>query len=253
MRIFNSEIEAIKNNKKIENKLMIISLYMELFNYITANVEEFFSLQYTTFMQTTLKSVAESISMEEDKPISTEQFMKEFLALLKMNKLSNEPKIKSVIDTFEANLSNLEESMSYVDFISKTYFSLKEQADIMLEFRTYLNDIASMFKYLFAEDNKEFFADIIAMLEKNLKDYLYNSVFLGLKEETIIKDLKPFLMRCTKDYLIEKLKSGELIKTIKDPETLEFMLSLNKIHRNIMLMGQVYALSGYDDKDKIQR
>ena len=111
MRDLKKEMELIKDNDKINEKLMILSLYDELFNYVSNRSNNPSLNQYA--MENAFELLANRLNMlENDLTINAQKFMILYFELLKTSDFADmfNSKTKKIILKFSNNLPKLIDS-----------------------------------------------------------------------------------------------------------------------------------------------
>ena len=274
---FKSELELIKDNERISDKLMIFSMYNEFYNSILGSADDYFIEHYAPFMEKTFELVVASANLQDDISLNVEKFMQVYFELLKKSRLSSMPQAKGTIDYFKNNLDAFIDSMGYVAVIDKPQaIPLGIKVDIMVRFREFINNMFRTVIELYDEESsKELRHGIKDMLTDELDGKFlkyYNDIIRytgfssvafkgvatmnnGVVEYNLNQDqadfLKSMLMTSTKDYLFDKLSKGEFdFSGIQDETTKEFFGSFNELQQKIWLMGAIYGIAGYDRNDK---
>lgn len=246
---FRKELKLVSNNSNISEKLMIISLYNEFFNYIMRDLGESFIQYYSSFMEKTFESVIVELNLQEDISVNAKQFMKIYFKMLKPNM----PFARYIIMTFERKLNSLIDASGYVNVIEKfDSIPLDTQINIMAHFREYINSMYHTTIELCGEENsRELRHNILEMLSVKLEKYLKDSLNKGIDSVNLIDNLKTTLAVYTKDYLMNKLKTDEFgLKIFQDETVKHFFASFNEIEQKIWLMGLIYAIADKNDKLK---
>ena len=141
-------LNEFSNNKKIKNKVLIITLYTELYNRILINS----SFTEKCFSSTFELTIA-SINLQE-KEVNVKTFMKLFLDLLKITNIAKIQVINEIILHFEKEMDSIMDSLNYVCVITEQEkLPLDKQLDIILEFKKYMTEIQNCILMLFELKN----------------------------------------------------------------------------------------------------
>lgn len=247
---FKKEIALIKDNDKINEKLMILSLYDEFFNYVSNSSKDPSLNQYA--MENAFELIANRLKMlENDLTINAEKFMILYCGLLKNSDFANmfNSKTKKIISKFYNNLPKLIDSNKCAHILDQfDSISLEIKVDIMVKFREYTDKIFhSIDETIDEETSKDLKTNILDMLLSSLEDYLKEN----LKQDTnynIVNNLTPALMNTAKEYLLNKLNVNEIgIENIKDNEIRNFYFDCESIEQKAWLMMVMYTMVGYDN------
>ena len=250
MRNLKKEMELIKDNDKINEKLMILSLYDELFNYVSNRSNNPSLNQYA--MENAFELLANRLNMlENDLTINAQKFMILYFELLKTSDFADmfNSKTKKIILKFSNNLPKLIDSNKCAHIIDQfDSIPLEIKVDIMAQFKEYTDKIChSIDETIDEEASKNLKIDILNMLLISLEDYLKGN----LKQNTnnnIVSNLTPILMNTAKEYLLNKLNVNELgIENIKDNEIRNIYFNCEGIEQKAWLMMVMYTMIGYDN------
>ena len=247
-KYFKNQLDLICDNDKINDKLMIVSLYNEFYNSILGSASDFFIRQYKPLMEKTFEFVVATISLQKDIEINANQFMNLYFKFLKISKLSNVNPAKEIIEYFEHDVNSLTDSMKYVTTIDQLDFlSFSSKVDLMVQFREFINHMMFEITKFYEEENGQKIGyDVFDILTNKLEQQLNpkaNSISFEL-------DVKPEMMISTKDYFIEKLKNGEFIENGIKEEVKDFLFHFNELEQKILCMGTIYEIAGYDKNSK---
>ena len=250
---FRKQLELINSNNCINEKLMILSLYNELYNNILSHEDDDCIHYYAAFMEKTFELVVSVTNLQDNISVNAEQFMRTYLQMLKINRLFSLPPAKGIIKTFEDELNLFIETSEYVNVIEKfNSITLDTKVNIMANFREYINNMSLATINIYGEEkSEELRQNILDMLSIKLEEYLKDSLEKGYNENDITNNLKPTMMVNTKDYLMDKLRNGNTSLIGSQDEDLNNDLNYNqKIELKMWLMGAIYYIAGYDKNDK---
>ncbi len=252
---FKKEIDLISTSENINDKLMILSLYNEFYNAVLGSVDDNFIRHYAPFMEKTFELAVASVNLAEKGNITAEQFMRVYFEPLKKSMCSNMPQVKDIIASFETRLNDYIDRMGYVGIIDQfESISLSSKVSIMTQFREYINHVFCTTLKLFDEKRtKELRHNILDMLSNKLGEYLKGSLAQDLYPYNLFDNLKPIIMISTKEYLMDKLASGEFgFEDIQDEIAREFFAKFNEQEQKIWLINAIYVIAGYDKNDESQ-
>ena len=250
---FNKELELMNENHNINDKLMIFSLYNEMYNAIQANTSEIFKEKYLPFMEKTFELIIAEFNVNDEKSVNAKQFMELYIEMLKKIILFNIiPEAKEIVAIFEKELNSFIEANKFVNVIdSYNTISLDTKVKLMSQFREYINDIYLTAIKLYTEKNSNDLRNTILDLQTTkLDDYLKESLENDKNETDIINNLNPNMISITKEYLINKLKNGKnSLIDLKDEKEQMLFSNFNDDEQKILLMAEVYAISGYPNNN----
>ena len=251
------EINLIATNENINEKLMICTLYNELYGYILLGDEHFIE-HYETIMKKTFGILLKNIKETGAIITSAEQFMKIYLETLKRNKLSKKELGKNILEVFEKELHNIINALTYVKTIEQfEELSLSKQVNIMVSFGEYMKSVLYCITQIYDEvESRELRIEVSNMLILKLIGYLKENLEQGINFSKINKNLQVNMRDFIKNYLLLKLNTGELtiegIDDITDENTKKFFNSFNELELKFWLLDSIYHIAGFyrDSKTK---
>ncbi len=252
IKCFKKELDSISFNDKINEKLMIFSLYNEFYNYMLSASDDSFIEHYGPFMENTFELVGKELNLKENESINAIQFMEIYLQTLSRGKLSSMSQVESVITTFKGRLNEFMVASGYVNVIEQfESIPLDVKVGIMAQFRQYINNMFCNAVLLYGEENsKDLRFNILDMLSVKLEYYLKKSVHPNSNLDSLSYNLKSAMVSYTKEYLMGKLENSEFeFVNIQHESTRKFFPTLNKTEQKIWLMEEIYSISGYDESN----
>ena len=216
----NKEINAIKDKNSIENRLLILALYNELYNIIFCNMQSTLSCigdeesykqtekqfkHITKRMEMVFDLVADSGLEHYDGTLKAKMFMEYFLSLVRDDQVFYETGSEITVANFKNELDHYIDVSEYANIIDKyDNLNFTQKAKIMISYRELINDIWLRVVQIYPEYlSRDFRHEILKELNKRLDEYLKNHTNNKSSSKINFEDLKHNM----ETYLFEYLKN----------------------------------------------
>lgn len=251
---FRKELRLFNDNKRINEKLMILAIYNEFYSDVMEAVGDNAKEEYTFVIEKAFDLVVKKISNSKVRNVSAEKFMKMFFSAIKNHRLFNTPTISPVINNIESQLSNAKSVLSFAQTIDQfEEIPLDSKLDIMLEFREYVNGLSNTLNGLFGDSDATLAPNVVYVLIDHLGKYLNYCKKNKIAPSKIGRRIEPIMKKITKKYLMFRLDKDRF-NAPYSPDSKEFEIfdSLSDLEQKIWLLELIYKIVDYhDNSDKI--
>lgn len=246
---YEQEIKALESNTSLDNKLMIISLYNEFFNYLIAEMSYYYHDRFEKLMHETFIQIVSS-----NEVTNVDDFCKRFLSIINNNKLSEIGNVRKIINDFSNTLEDYVEGMDYVETIDSFHkISFPDKVKLLVLFRNQINSVLLVLQQTFGRESEEIRIianGLIDFLINDTDDYLALCDFYDFPIDDTIKSYSDALKSGTKMMLFKKFSNGEFSFALMQNDDLRnYFESFKPLEQNILLLGMIYGISGYTNEE----
>lgn len=254
-----AETHSILYNSAIDEKLLAVALYNEIYNYIVPRLENhnydyFYGI--TEFFLTTSECTKVLINKNpfwRHKNFSADEFTTIYLKLY-YREFKPSAEISEIISDFKENMQPLSEIKKCVEIIDSYEIDFNNKVLLVSYFIEHIRNADIKFISYFKEDEI-----------KNVRDALINQLFeildnhmktTAADDKNIIMDLWEKLKNITKRFLLAKFKQGEInIEQLSD-ELRAYLTNHDEPESKFYFIDLIYDIAGYgkmDDSNKDKR
>ena len=247
------EVRLLSETDRVEDKLMLLSLYNEFYNYIgtklSAGSIDFFDTQCEGSFDTTISSLR--FYPFKEKTYDAVAFMKMFNETLEYN-LNKTLMVGSISTTFYSDqFEDICSSKPHIAIIdAREDLSLEEKANIALTCDEFVRSTTQNCLSMYTEEFTETIMDgITANMCEKLPEFIDSNK--GLNDVELYQKLDKYLKYSSKDYLAEKYRSKEIDFTSELNEFAKSALlpKITDSNRDVAGAFALFALLGIQSND----
>lgn len=235
MEIKNTEIKKIKEEDKITEKLLLISFYDDLKEYIRDNFKEKYQQQFLGQVEENFLNVLKESQATEMNKIEVNQFMANLIVKIEENfKLSR--LLRPYLSNLTRNIDKIKEKRDYIKEI-ENYSSIPFENQVMIEeiFRKTLHRLNT---YYNEETEKELRKDFTDVLKKLLAKQSNNW------NNDNINDFNSSFSHTIKYHLFNRVKKQELTINNLNNEHQWLCQSFTDKEQRLFIICLCYAIAG---------
>ena len=235
MEIKNTEIKKIKEEDKITEKLLLISFYDDLKEYIRDNFKEKYQQQFLGQVEENFLNVLKESQATEMNKIEVNQFMANLIVKIEENfKLSR--LLRPYLSNLTRNIDKIKEKRDYIKEI-ENYSSIPFENQVMIEeiFRKTLHRLNT---YYNEETEKELRKDFTDVLKKLLAKQSNNW------NNDNINDFNSSFSHTIKYHLFNRVKKQELTINNLNNEHQWLCQSFTSKEQRFFIICLCYAIAG---------
>ena len=235
MEIKNSEIMKIKEEDKITEKLLLISFYDDLKQYIRDNFKEKYQHQYLEQVEEKFLSVLKESQATEMNKIEVNQFMANLIVKIEEN-FSLSRLLRPYLSNLTMNFGKIKEKRDYIKEI-ENYSSIPFENQVMIEeiFRKTLHRINTYYNEETEKELRKDFNDILKeLLAKQSNNWNNNS----------INEFNNSFRQEIKYHLFNRVKKQELTTNNLNIEHQWLCQSFTNKEQRLFIISLCYAIAG---------
>ena len=227
MEIKNSEIMKIKEEDKITEKLLLISFYDDLKQYIRDNFKEKYQHKYLEQVEEKFLSVLKEFNETPKDKIEVKQFLANLIFIIEED-FSLSRLLRPYLSNLTMNFGKIKEKKDYIKEI-ENYSSIPFENQVMIEeiFRKTLHRINTYYNEETEKELRKDFTDVLKeLLTKQSNNWNNNS----------INEFNNSFRQEIKYHLFNRVKKQELTKN-------NLNIFTNKEQR-LFIISLCYAIAG---------
>lgn len=235
MEIKNSEIMKIKEEDKITEKLLLISFYDDLKQYIRDNFKEKYQHQYLEQVEEKFLSVLKESQATEMNKIEVNQFMANLIVKIEEN-FSLSRLLRPYLSNLTMNFGKIKEKRDYIKEI-ENYSSIPFENQVMIEeiFRKMLHRLNTYYNEETEKELRKDFNDILKeLLAKQSNNWNNNS----------INEFNNSFRQEIKYHLFNRVKKQELTTNNLNIEHQWLCQSFTNKEQRLFIISLCYAIAG---------
>lgn len=246
---FKRELGLISNNKRINEKLMVIAIYNEFFNDVMDAANDNSKDEYTAIIEKTFEATVRYFNVHKTRNVNAERFMSVYFNLIRKNEVFNKDPLYQVIYNIENKLADCNSIMGFVNVIDDfDELLLDRKVGIMLEYREYANNLLDAINEMFGYNtikSYELHYSVLSVLKSRLANYLNHCKKNNIAPDKIIRNLKVNMIKPVKNFLFQKVNEGSLgVQHIEDDNTCDFLNEFQDLEIDIWFMEYIYEITG---------
>lgn len=242
--MFEEELALIKKCNNINNKLMVMTLYSALYDYLMDEFEENQDVVYN-LLNLSFKVTIQNVDRYDKKGNYTPKDIVKLMAnsLSKLGTMCNLPQLCEIALFFLADIDNTEALSSFVNII-KEYkdLSFDTQFDVSEEFNDFMSGLfARIREYTYDEavSSNYIMDDLIEPLFLALQHFLYTWKVKGVTADIALPRLQPVLTEVAESTLIRKAEEGTLMISVSNS-----ILDYTSLEMKVWSLYNAYVIAG---------
>lgn len=196
---FELEINTIASGDYLNDKLLVFTAYYSIYK----NLEDLLGdypcsksekIEYLQFVRSSFHLCSDSF---KTKGISYQEFLEQFLYLLRIHPLSDSEGIKKLIDYLNSHLVDLAHNMRFLNSIDDCSWPFYDKCNLSMLIIEYLNKVFPIFDDFYKDKAYYLKADILNRLNSNI------SFIISMNDDVsdCMKDIKSFVNGIVRDYI----------------------------------------------------
>ena len=235
MEIKNSEIMKIKEEDKITEKLLLISFYDDLKQYIRDNFKEKYQHKYLEQVEEKFLSVLKEFNETPKDKIEVKQFLANLIFIIEED-FSLSRLLRPYLSNLTMNFGKIKEKKDYIKEI-ENYSSIPFENQVMIEeiFRKTLHRINTYYNEETEKELRKDFTDVLKeLLTKQSNNWNNNS----------INEFNNSFRQEIKYHLFNRVKKQELTKNNLNIEHQWLCQSFTNKEQRLFIISLCYAIAG---------
>ena len=235
MEIKNSEIMKIKEEDKITEKLLLISFYDDLKQYIRDNFKEKYQHKYLEQVEEKFLSVLKEFNETPKDKIEVKQFLANLIFIIEED-FSLSRLLRPYLSNLTMNFGKIKEKKDYIKEI-ENYSSIPFENQVMIEeiFRKTLHRINTYYNEETEKELRKDFTDVLKeLLTKQSNNWNNNS----------INEFNNSFRQEIKYHLFNRVKKQELTTNNLNIEHQWLCQSFTDKEQRLFIISLCYAIAG---------
>lgn len=235
MEIKNSEIMKIKEEDKITEKLLLISFYDDLKQYIRDNFKEKYQHKYLEQVEEKFLSVLKEFNETPKDKIEVKQFLANLIFIIEED-FSLSRLLRPYLSNLTMNFGKIKEKKDYIKEI-ENYSSIPFENQVMIEeiFRKTLHRINTYYNEETEKELRKDFTDVLKeLLTKQSNNWNNNS----------INEFNNSFRQEIKYHLFNRVKKQELTTNNLNIEHQWLCQSFTNKEQRLFIISLCYAIAG---------
>ena len=235
MEIKNSEIMKIKEEDKITEKLLLISFYDDLKQYIRDNFKEKYQHKYLEQVEEKFLSVLKEFNETPKDKIEVKQFLANLIFIIEED-FSLSRLLRPYLSNLTMNFGKIKEKRDYIKEI-ENYSSIPFENQVMIEeiFRKTLHRINTYYNEETEKELRKDFTDVLKeLLTKQSNNWNNNS----------INEFNNSFRQEIKYHLFNRVKKQELTTNNLNIEHQWLCQSFTNKEQRLFIISLCYAIAG---------
>lgn len=235
MEIKNKEIMKIKEEDKITEKLLLISFYDDLKQYIRDNFKEKYQHKYSEQVEEKFLSVLKEFNETPKDKIEVKQFLANLIFIIEED-FSLSRLLRPYLSNLTMNFGKIKEKRDYIKEI-ENYSSIPFENQVMIEeiFRKTLHRINAYYNEETEKELRKDFTDVLKeLLAKQSNNWNNNS----------INEFNNSFSQAIKYHLFNRVKKQELTTNNLNIEHQWLCQSFTNKEQQLFIISLCYAIAG---------
>lgn len=235
MEIKNSEIMKIKEEDKITEKLLLISFYDDLKQYIRDNFKEKYQHKYSEQVEEKFLSVLKEFNETPKDKIEVKQFLANLIFIIEED-FSLSRLLRPYLSNLTMNFGKIKEKRDYIKEI-ENYSSIPFENQVMIEeiFRKMLHRLNTYYNEETEKELRKDFTDVLKeLLAKQSNNWNNNS----------INEFNNSFRQEIKYHLFNRVKKQELTTNNLNIEHQWLCQSFTNKEQRLFIISLCYAIAG---------
>ena len=235
MEIKNSEIMKIKEEDKITEKLLLISFYDDLKQYIRDNFKEKYQHKYLEQVEEKFLSVLKEFNETPKDKIEVKQFLANLIFIIEED-FSLSRLLRPYLSNLTMNFGKIKEKKDYIKEI-ENYSSIPFENQVMIEeiFRKMLHRLNTYYNEETEKELRKDFTDVLKeLLAKQSNNWNNNS----------INEFNNSFRQEIKYHLFNRVKKQELTTNNLNIEHQWLCQSFTNKEQRLFIISLCYAIAG---------
>lgn len=235
MEIKNKEIMKIKEEDKITEKLLLISFYDDLKQYIRDNFKEKYQHKYSEQVEEKFLSVLKEFNETPKDKIEVKQFLANLIFIIEED-FSLSRLLRPYLSNLTMNFGKIKEKRDYIKEI-ENYSSIPFENQVMIEeiFRKMLHRLNTYYNEETEKELRKDFTDVLKeLLAKQSNNWNNNS----------INEFNNSFRQEIKYHLFNRVKKQELTTNNLNIEHQWLCQSFTNKEQRLFIISLCYAIAG---------
>lgn len=231
---FNIEIQELAKSTQINDKLMIFSIYQQLYNSTVTNLNRFdnnAAIFYGEYLTSNMK-LCVAAHNSEDEPTDYNKFIKSYIELIKSHGLSCIHIVSEVINHIKGNTEAIAKGMTYVNAVDSCDVPFEEKANMIITINEHIEGVLDNFATLYGNRRS---IDIRRQVTQELIEEIPSIISEGFSLSA--------LKAKTQEIIFAKL--GDSSFDFNSYKNNDFFTTLDEKEKRVYTYMQTYALAGY--------
>lgn len=247
---FELELRVLEDSENIENKLMIFSLYYDLYHELMnrlSSITSFFQIkdvnEYRNFLEKSMEECICSFN-SKNEVISIETFFNEYFYLIKKHDISKIWMMNDIIDDHKKDFEQSVCDMRYVRVLETMNLDFQTKANVIMIFKEHMNDVYwAMLDVDYDPENMMLlYHDILYTLSFLVPDLLQDPIDLNTFQKLLKKETKRIIATKVENGVFDLFDFSNVVRTW-------CVDLLDEIELNVYRLRLLHFFAGYQLDD----